>query len=281
MAGTHHTGSIAEQRSGMTAPLSVCRALAQGATNVEVSTSVGKALALLEAFNRDCTVLGVTKLATIAGLPKSTAHRLLNVMVSRNLLVRVGTQYAIGPRVVELASLADDTAMTSLHEVTLPYLQDLYEATHQTIHLALLDAPDVVYLEKLYGHNQTHMASRLGGRLNAGCCALGKALMAFSDDEITIEVLRSLRPRTRYTIASPKAWAQELTSIQAQGVAIDREESGLGVGCIAAPIFGRDDKVVAAVSIAGPLRRFEPLHKASLIKTKAESMSHAVVALGL
>ncbi|MGE0304415.1 MAG: IclR family transcriptional regulator [Acidimicrobiia bacterium] len=242
----------------------------------ELSSSVGKALSLLITFDGGTRVMGVSELARRAGLPKSTAFRLLRILVLWGLVERVGNRYSLGARVCELAEHASDSNRRRIRDLALPYLQDLYETTHETIHLAVRDGADVVYLEKLYGHNRVQAPSRVGGRLNAGCSALGKAMLAFSDAQVFRQVVRHMRPHTRYTIMAPNALASELRIVRGDGVAYDREESALGVTCVAAPIIGAGNQLIGAVSIAGPVHRFDPTTRASAVRGTASAIASAV-----
>ena len=91
----------------------------------------------------------------------------------------------------------------------------------------MLDGSDVVYLEKLYGHNGVKLPSRVGARLSAGRRGLGKAMMAFSGDDVVQYALRQLRPRTGRTIVAPSVWVDELHKIKDLGIAFDHEEATL------------------------------------------------------
>jgi DNA-binding IclR family transcriptional regulator len=233
-------------------------------------------MAMLGAFDRDHRSMGVSDIARRSRLPKSTAFRLLAILSSWGLIERCGTKYEVGRRVTELASLANDSHRQRIRDVALPYLQDLYEITHETVHLAVLEGTDIVYVEKLYGHNRVKSPSYVGGRLNAGCTALGKALMAFSGEDTVKEVVGQLRPRTRHTIVRPKVWVDELKTIRESRVAYDREEAQLGLTCVAAPIVGWSDHAIAAVSVSGPTARFQPSGKASAVRRAAAAIARAL-----
>jgi DNA-binding IclR family transcriptional regulator len=244
----------------------------------ELSTSVSKAMALLTGFTAERREMGVSELARATGLPKSTAFRLLATLVSWGLLERCGTRYSLGRRVSQLAGIVSDVRQHELREAAAPYLMDLYELTRETIHLAIPDGADVLYIEKLFGHNQVRSPSRVGGRLNAACSALGKAMLAYSEPEVVVQVVRQLRPLTRYTIVTPSALAQELQTIRENGVAFDREEAALGLTCVAAPIRSRSGKVLGAVSVSGPTSRFDPARKAAAVRSAAAGIAHALPA---
>jgi DNA-binding IclR family transcriptional regulator len=135
---------------------------------------------------------------------------------------------------------------------------ELVESTRQTVHLAVLDGSDVLYIEKLYGHLAVTAPSYVGGRVPARCAAIGKAMLAFSGDEVVEQAITGpLERRTRHTTVDRRVLRDELTRIADDGVAYDHEEVRLGLTCVGAPIIRRDG-TIAAISIAGPTSQFEP-----------------------
>lgn len=240
-------------------------------------TSVGKALALLEAFEHIDVSLGVSELARRTNMPKSTAFRLLAILEQRQLIERQGTRYTLGKRLFELGNRVSFCRPRSLRDIALPFLSDLYEITHETVHLAILEGTDVLYLEKLFGHQQVRAPSAVGGRVPAYCSAIGKALLALSGPEQVQSVLdRGLVARTGYTIVNQSTFTHELQKVRETGIAFDREESNIGVNCVAAPIITRTGRVVGAVSICGPTGRFSPATWAGAVTTAVRGIGRAV-----
>jgi IclR family acetate operon transcriptional repressor len=134
----------------------------------------------------------------------------------------------------------------------MPYLNDLHEATRETIHLAILDGTDVVYLEKLARPGGPNLPSRVGGRMRPHCTGLGKALLAHSPDSVLTRVVHDgLERLTPYTIVAPGLLQKQLSSIQSSGIAYDREESTVGVTCVACPVLDNAGLPVAAISASG------------------------------
>src|SRR5439155_23107729 len=125
-----------------------------------------------------------------------------------------------------------------LCDIAGPYLVELYELTHETVHLATLDAGQVLYLEKVHGHAPSMTLSRVGGRMPPHCTALGKAMLAHADAATLGGVLRTpWRRYTPYTITLPGMLLKELAVVREQGVAFDLEESKLGMACVGAPVL--------------------------------------------
>ncbi|WP_085093533.1 IclR family transcriptional regulator [Mycobacterium paraense] len=250
---------------------------ARGVDNSELRTSVGKALALLNAFDSPASVLGVTALADAAGIPKSTAFRLLVALQSGGFVERRGTGYCVGRRLFELGNLVATCRPRNLRDVALPFLSDLYELTHETVHLATLEGTEVLYLEKLFGHNRLRVPSHVGRRFPAHCTAIGKAILAFSDDACVDGVIEhGLKPRTPYTIVVPDLLRGSLARSRQYGVAYDREESSIGVACVAAPIISNGE-VVAAVSISGAPPNYDPVRYAGAVRKAAAGISAKLV----
>lgn len=193
--------------------------------------------------------LNLAQIVRRTGLPRSSAHRMLERLVALRWLRRNGRDYELGMRLVELGSLA--VHQDRLHSAAIPLLHDLHRATGLVVHLAVLDGSDVMYLEKIGDRMMAAIPTRVGGRQPAHCAAVGKAILAYNTDADIVDL--STR-KTRYSISTPAQLRDELAKVRARGVAFDREESITGFGCVAAPI-GAPGEAVAAVSVCGPMNR--------------------------
>ena len=142
---------------------------------------LGRALTLLTAFRPGDAELTLAELARRTGLPKPTAHRMLAELAQWNVVERTPGGIRLGMRLFELGQLAP--LQRGLREAATPFLSDLFEATHETVHLAVPDGLDVVYVQKLAGRNGPRIPSRIGGRMPAYCTGVGKALLAFAPPE--------------------------------------------------------------------------------------------------
>ncbi|WP_460073755.1 IclR family transcriptional regulator [Streptomyces sp. YKOK-I1] len=234
-----------------------------------------KAVALLDCFAPGGGALRLTELARQAGLTKTTAFRLTGDLVRLRLLERDGDLYRLGGRLFELGSLVP--RRSSLRETALPYLQDLYEATHETVHLGVREGHEVVYVERIHGHGAVQLPSRIGGRLPLTCTGVGKALLAFSEAELVEEVLAApLRRLTPHSISDPLRLRTVIEQAQASGLAYEEQEATVDVACIAAPVFDGGGVAVAAISLAVPLARFRPAQLAPAVRTAALGLSRAL-----
>ncbi|MGC4963108.1 IclR family transcriptional regulator [Gordonia sp. DT218] len=203
--------------------------------------------------------LTLAQIVRRTGLPRSSAHRMLERLVALRWLRRQGRDYELGIRLMELGSIA--VHQDRLHEAALPFLHELHRTTGFVVHLAILDGPDVVYLEKIGGTLAAAIPTRVGGRQPAHCTAVGKAILAHSDHQAgSREPGEPLTQKTRYSISTRSRLETELVKIRTHGIAYEREESLPGIGCVAAPI-GDLDEAVAAVSVCGPADRMNFDHR--------------------
>ena len=119
-----------------------------------------RAFRLLAAYGPADGVLTLAEFARRTGVPKPTVHRLVGDLVDLGVLERADGGYRLGMWMFELGQLVP--RQRELREAALPFLQDLYEAAHETAHLAVLQDTQVLYVEKITGHRRTRTGSRIG-----------------------------------------------------------------------------------------------------------------------
>ncbi|WP_229053486.1 IclR family transcriptional regulator [Aeromicrobium sp. Leaf350] len=229
---------------------------------------LGKAMAILESFTVDRTALTFSDLQAATGLPKATLHRHLSDLQAVGLIDRRDDRYRLSMLVFELGMRA--SVGRNLIEVATPFLEDLYERTHETVHLGVGDGDEVVYVLKMSGHQQAAAPSRLGGRMPLHATAIGKALLAHAPREQQDALLSGpLERRAPRTVVSPGLLREQLDECARSGVAFEYEESAVGVVCVAAPVLDATGAVIAAVSVAGPVTRFHPATHAAAVRSAA------------
>lgn len=190
------------------------------------------------------------------------------------LLDRDGDRYRLGGKLFELGALVP--RRFHLREAALPFLQDLFEATHETVHLAIREGQEVAYVERIHGHQVLSLPSRIGGRLPLTCTGVGKALLAFSGEEVIEEVLVKPLPRlTPHSVTDPVRLSTAIEKVQVSGLAYEEQEAALGVCCIASPVFD-GSTAVAALWVAVPRTRFRPAQLAPAVRTAALGLSRAL-----
>lgn len=244
--------------------------------------AIDKAVSLLVSFGEQAsTGLGVSELARRAELSKSTAFRVLGMLVRNGVVEKVGSSYRLGSRLHDLGTKVYSAEHEMLREVLTPFLADLYEMTHETVHVAALHGTDVVYLAKLFGHRRVPSPSRVGGRVPAHGTAVGKVLMAFSPsafDAVTATPLRALTPRT---VTDTEVLAAQLVRIRQEGIAFDDQEAAPGLNCVAVPVFGAGGRPLAALSVSGPVAGFDPRAQAAPLRRVAHAASVALQRSGV
>jgi DNA-binding IclR family transcriptional regulator len=218
--------------------------------------AAAKALDLLSAFSLTEPRLSLAALATRTGIPRPTAFRLLTTLEQAGFVSKTGGEYQLGIKCFVLGNIVGATL--DLRERARPHLDALRDTTGETVHLAVLDGWQVLYLERLQSpHPIGFMRSRIGAIVPAYCTSLGKTLLAFKPSEIVGDWLSAepLKTMTRHTITQPQRLLKELRAIRERGYALDEQEHEIGVRCIAAPVWNHAREVVAAISVAGPADR--------------------------
>jgi DNA-binding IclR family transcriptional regulator len=228
-----------------------------------------KVVSLFDAFTVETPEMSLNELARRTGLPLSTTYRLAAELVEWGGLERAaGGGYRIGLRLLEVGSLAPRTA--TLNQIVVPFMQDLYVATRENVHLAVLDGREALYVERVTGRRSVSVVSRRGGRCPLHATGVGKVLLAYAPEELVQEVLEAgLRRYTPYTIVAPGHLRRNLAEIRRTGVGYNREELTLGRASVAAPLFDAAGRVVAALSIVMRSRAADLQQLAPAVRTAA------------
>jgi IclR family acetate operon transcriptional repressor len=140
---------------------------------------------ILKAYHFGEKSLTMTEIARRTGIPKASTARIVTEMVFFGFLEKEKNQIRLGLRFFELGQLANRS--TDLRQLTYQSMLELAQATGQTVHLAVLDGTDVVYVQILRGRNSPPLPSRVGGRLPAYATGVGKALLAYASED-TLDV---------------------------------------------------------------------------------------------
>lgn len=221
-----------------------------------------RVLAILEIFEESLAPRSLTDICHATGLAPSTAHRLLAELEAWGAVDRDRHgRYQIGIRLWELGQHAGRAA----REIARPYLQDLFSLTQETVHIAVRDGVEALYIDRVYGSRRVPQASRVGGRLPLHATAVGKVLLAHDEPWVRRAVLDGpLEARTPATRIDRAVLEEELDRARQLGYASAVEEVHRGSASIAVPLFERDGKVGAALGVvvatadAGRMERHLP-----------------------
>lgn len=225
----------------------------------EMVQSVTRALSLLEILARESSAISISELSKISGLKLTTVHRLLNTLMAKGFVEQdIETlHYKLGIKAFEIGNAA--LAALDLRTVSRPYLKELTEKINETTNLAILDGPEVVYIDQVESTNIVivKMFARMGSRGPAYCTGTGKVLLAgLSTEELRERMAKvDFVKFTDHTITDIDQLINVLHTIRHNGYALDFSERDEGVTCVAAPVRNHEGRWVAAISVSGPVQR--------------------------
>jgi DNA-binding IclR family transcriptional regulator len=220
-----------------------------GNTSAPGASVASRVLAVIGTFDERHRSLSLSEIARRAGIPLPTAHRLVGELVDGGALDRQDDgRYVIGRLVWEAGLLAP--VQGRLRQVAEPFLHDVYAATMATVHLAVRDGEEVLYLHRMQGRTSVPIVSTVGTRLPMHCTGVGKVLLAHAPSDVAERALGRLTRVTPYTITRADVLQAQLARIRRDGVATTSEEMSIGACSLAVPVIqASDDTVVAAIGV--------------------------------
>lgn len=213
------------------------------------STSADRLLAVLAAFDHANPALTLTDISHRAGLTLPTAHRLVAALTAWGALERDESgAYHIGLRLWGLGSLAPRGLV--LREAAMPFLEDLFEATHENVQLAVRDGAEVVYIERIAGRSAVGVRTRVGARWPLHATGVGLVLLAHSPAEFQDAYLAGPLPSfTEFTMTDAAVLRRALAEVRRAGCAVSVRQITEDALSIAAPVRGGHGEVIASVSV--------------------------------
>lgn len=242
--------------------------------------SATRALDLLETVVASPHPLTLKEIAAIRRLPLSTTSRFLAFLAARGYVTRhaVTLRYRGGLRLWELGCAAVDRQ--EIAPDARPLLEALVDKTGETATLATYRSGEIVYLDRVNGHQPIGLVLRVGERAPAHCTAVGKAILAWSAPaEVSRLFRRGVARFTSATITAEREFLGELERVRARGYAVNRGEYRHSVSGVAAPVFDHEGEVVFALGTAGPSERLGDRRMAmtgALLKRAARQLSMSV-----
>ena len=220
--------------------------------------TLNRAVAVLDCFTQDRSELGVREIARMVKLSSSATGRLLSALrelgiLSQNPETRA---YSMGGRVLTWAGVY--ASMLDVRNKALPAIEELHHSTQETISLYVLEGSERVCVERLESPQNVRIVARLGRRLPLYAGAAGKVLLAFlpPQRQEAFFAITELVPLTPRTIVDEKHLREELKKVHKKGAAVSFGEWIEDAAGVAAPILNRNGEVVAALTISGPIQRF-------------------------
>ncbi len=231
-----------------------------------------RVLSILAAFDQHRPRLSLTEIADAAGLPPSTTHRLLAELQAWDALERgADGRYVVGQRLWKVGTLAP--VARELRQASLPGMQDMYEATHENVQLAVREGTTALYVETIRGKASVPVLSRPGIPLPLHATGVGKVLLAHAPREILEWCLENLKPITRYTITERGRLLRELAGVRRLGYARTVEEMGYGTCSLAVPVHDGDGEVIAALGLVTRTVRRDLLKFAPALRVASASIT--------
>ncbi|WP_369266956.1 IclR family transcriptional regulator [Streptomyces harbinensis] len=220
--------------------------------------AVSRALDILELFLEGDGTLSAPEITRRLQLPRTTVHELVTTLAARSYLVPVPEQpgrYRLGVRTYQLGSrYAEQLDLAAEGQQV---ARAVAETCGETVHVAVLEDADVIYIAKVDSTHAVRMVSATGRRLPAHCTAVGKMLLAaLPPAELAARLPAELTAMTPNSLTSPEALRAELTRVRERGIAYEQRESNPDVSCVAAPVRDRSGRVVAALSVSVPMIRW-------------------------
>ncbi|WP_419997443.1 IclR family transcriptional regulator [Streptomyces boninensis] len=216
-----------------------------------MSQTVDRALSILPLLAEGPA--GLEQVATRLGVHKSTAMRLLRTLHEHGLVYRQEDQrYRLGARLFALAQEAVENL--DIREIAHPHLVKLNEATGHTVHLAVYEEKEVLYIDKVESRYPVRMYSRIGKPVAITVAAVAKLLLA----DLPEPERRAVAERLDYPTYTPRstpnaeAFLKELAKVREQGWATDLGGHEESINCIGAPIRDAAGRTVAAASLSAP-----------------------------
>jgi DNA-binding IclR family transcriptional regulator len=248
-----------------------------------VLSSAANALRALECLV-DRGDVGVSEMARHLGVTVGTGHRVLVTLVEMGFAEQnpESRRYRPSSKILSLAQQM--RGRVSARDRVHLHLVELVQVVRESVHLAVLDEGVVLYLDKVTSDQPFGIEFRVGSRVPAHSTALGKVLLAFDEDVDIDAVIKAseLLGMTDSRI-DRSSLLRALRTVRTNGVAEDRGEFLADVRAVSAPIRGRHGRVVAAIDVAAPRSRFDPVREQlrAEVQRSAERISEELRQLGV
>ncbi len=246
------------------------------------SVAVERALAMLEAVAQEPEGLSNAEISRKLQMPKSSASYILRTLETQGYLNRDegSGKYRVGLKILSLSRGA--LSGIDVREVALPIMRHLVEQTNLTCHLAILDGPEAVYIEKVEPTGFIRMDTWVGRRMRVHATSVGKALVAHIPQERLERIIgeRPMEKRTPKTITTFPKLLKDLEKVRAQGYAVDDEENNMGARCVGAPVFNQSGTIEASIGLSGTINQVNAQTMPRILEHLKDAARHVSMQLG-
>jgi DNA-binding IclR family transcriptional regulator len=218
--------------------------------------SAERVLRIFELLAENPDGLTIKEVSEALSIPQSSTSGLVDTLFQEGYLIGdYLKKYKLGPRLIQLGRAAVDTL--DISDQGTPYLKKLMEDVQETVFMAVLSDNKLVYVAKIDNNRSIRTTAQPGQKKPLYCTGLGKAFLSFLPERVSKDILEDLDlvRITPNTITDMDTLKKQLSQYKEMGYSIDDEENEEGLFCLAAPVFGADDTVQAAISVAGPKER--------------------------
>ncbi|HBH13076.1 MAG: IclR family transcriptional regulator [Clostridiales bacterium 38_11] len=239
--------------------------------------AIDRAVMILDCFTERKPQMRLSEIIDILDLNKSTLHGIISTLKYHGLIDQdeFTQEYKLGLKLIEYGQRVLDSMYIS--SIAKPIIERVCDELEETVHIGTLDGEEVVYIEKRESQQSMRIFTTIGARNPAHTTGVGKAMMAYLDENELNNILSGTLVRlTPKTISDKNQLKLELSQIRHRGFAFDIEENNLGLTCVAAPIFDHNGKALYGISVSGPTMRMNSnkLTKASrIVKDAADEIS--------
>lgn len=240
--------------------------------------TIVKGMTVLEALVAATEPVGISDLSRQLGLTKSNIHRYLQTFAELGYVQAHNGRYSATLKIWQQGAKVIERL--DLRRSIRPVMDRLARATLETVHLAISDGPDVIYVDKAEGVHSVRAFSEIGERAPAHCSATGKIFLAYHPTALQETLAGPLRYYTPRTIVDTDALTAAIEEVRISGIAINRGEWEVSVCGVAAPVWGPDDQIIAAIGLTLPLVRYTEDNSASLIAQIRAAAAEASRELG-
>ena len=220
-----------------------------------MDNTIQKAVSLLDQLAEQSST--VPELSRRLGYPRSTVHKILTNLAELGVVQRnPGTHtYSLGLKLIELGNRAQ--LDLRVRRIANPFMESINKSIDETVYLTVLGNGVVVYIDCVESTKRLRSYPIAGKKAPMHCTALGKAILAYLDDEVVRRIIseKELQSLTPNTLTSAEALFEDLSVTRRRGYAVDNMESEDHLRCVACPIFDGDGNPFAAMSISGPIVR--------------------------